>query len=223
VRGLCWLARLLSVLAACAPASRGIAFLPAEIGPMANLNCRDFATTPSAQRKRASGNRAVACAGRRSCRPAPNGSGPVATERQLAPAAAPAARVAQQIFDFPGLGRCCSTEPRFSSVDLLGAFSPAETDIARFAPCPILPRRELFLGSSVVHGPRQSRQRKAEGRARAEGMTKAQAPMTNRRKAESGCPSPSGGRTFLSAHSVASNSNKLAQTPSREAETRWGS
>jgi len=46
----------------------------------------------------------------------------------------------------------CSTTPRFSSVDSSGRFSPARTDIAQFAACPILPPRELLMRSLVVHG-----------------------------------------------------------------------
>jgi len=57
----------------------------------------------------------------------------------------------------------------------------------------------------ALHAAREGRgeqvSRRAEGRTRSAGMTKAQAPMTNGRKAESrvGLPSQTGGRTFLSA------------------------
>jgi len=49
------------------------------------------------------------------------------------------APVAQQKSRFPVFRRCCSTDPRFSTVDPSDCFSAAWADIARFAPCPILP------------------------------------------------------------------------------------
>jgi len=65
--------------------------------------------------------------------------------------------VAQQKSCFPESRECCSTDLRFSSVDLLNGFSPVEAGIARFAPCPILPPRVVFMDGNCNRSSRQLR------------------------------------------------------------------